>query len=41
MEPEDGVLWIYGVGGEEVLAFAAFGIENLRDLVPRTKRTSP
>jgi hypothetical protein len=22
MEPEDGVLWIYGVGGEEVLAFA-------------------
>jgi hypothetical protein len=28
MEPEDGVLWIYGVAGEEVLALTAFGIER-------------
>jgi hypothetical protein len=41
MEPEDGVLWIYGVGGEEVLAFTAFGIENLRDLIPFYKKPVP
>ena len=41
MEPEDGVLWIYGVGGEEVLAFTAFGIESLRDLIPLYKKTVP
>jgi hypothetical protein len=41
MEPEDGVLWIYGIGGEEVLAFTAFGIENLRDLIPLYKKTVP
>jgi len=38
MEPEDGVLWIHGVGGDEVLAFTAFGIENLRDLIPLYKK---
>ncbi|UEM18445.1 hypothetical protein JL100_015045 [Skermanella mucosa] len=41
MEPEDGVLWIYGIGGEEVLAFTAFGIENLRDLIPLYKKPVP
>ena len=41
MEPEDGVLWIYGVGGEEVLAFTDFGIENLRDLIPLYKKPAP
>jgi hypothetical protein len=41
MEPEDGVLWIYGVGGEEVLAFTPFGIENLRDLIPLYKKPVP
>ena len=41
MEPEDGVLWIYGVRGEEVLAFTAFGIENLRDLIPLYKKSAP
>jgi hypothetical protein len=41
MEPEDGVLWIYGLKGEEVLAFTAFGIENLRDLIPLYKKPVP
>jgi hypothetical protein len=41
MEPEDGVLWIYGVGGEEVLAFTDFGIESLRDLTPLYKKPVP
>ena len=41
MVPEDGVLWIYGVEGEEVLAFTAFGIESLRDLIPLYKKPVP
>jgi hypothetical protein len=33
MEPEDGCLWIYGIGEEQTLAFTDFGIENLTELV--------
>ena len=33
MEIEDGVIWVYGVGEDAVLAFTDFGIENLIDLV--------
>ena len=33
MEIEDGVIWVYGVGEDGVLAFTDFGIENLIDLI--------
>ena len=33
MEIEDGVIWVYGIGEDGVLAFTDFGIENLKDLV--------
>ena len=33
MEIEDGVIWVYGVGEDGVMAFTDFGIENLKDLV--------
>ena len=33
MEIEDGVIWVYGIGEDEVLALTDFGIENLKDLV--------
>ncbi|MBS7705200.1 hypothetical protein [Chelatococcus asaccharovorans] len=33
MEPEDGLIGVYGVGNEYTLAFTDFGIENLRQLV--------
>lgn len=33
MEIEDGVIWVYGVGEDGVLAFTDFGIENLVKLV--------
>ena len=33
MEPEDGVIWVYGPGDDSVMAFAAFGIENLREII--------
>ena len=41
MVPEHGVLWIYGIGDEEVLTFTDFGIENLRDLITLYKKSAP
>lgn len=33
MEPEDGVIWVYGTEEVEVLAFTPFGVENLREMI--------
>ena len=33
MFPEDGCLWVYGVGEDGVPAFTSDGIENLRQIV--------
>ncbi len=33
MDTEDGVIWVYGVGDDGVLAFTDFGIETLVELV--------
>lgn len=33
MEPEDGLIWVYGVGEDGVMAFTDFGIENLIELI--------
>jgi hypothetical protein len=33
MEPEDGRLWVYGIGEDGVTAFTDFGIENLKEIV--------
>jgi len=33
MEIEDGVIWVYGVGEDGVMAFTDFGIENLINLI--------
>jgi len=40
MKIEDGVIWVYGVGEDGVLAFTDFGIENLIELV-RTYKQNP
>jgi hypothetical protein len=37
MEPEDGVIWVYGSGEDGVLAFTDFGIESLIDLIKMHK----
>ncbi len=29
MDTEDGVIWVYGLGDDGVMAFTDFGIENL------------
>ena len=34
---EDGVIWVYGVGEDGVMAFTDFGIENLIELIKMHK----
>jgi hypothetical protein len=33
MDIEDGVIWVYGLGEDGVVAFTDFGIENLIELI--------
>ena len=33
MEPEHGLIWVYGPGDERVMAFSDVGIENLQELI--------
>ena len=33
MDAEDGLIWIYGVGEDGVMAFTDFGIETLTELI--------
>jgi hypothetical protein len=37
MEPEDGVIWVHGVGEDGVMAFTDFGIESLVELIKMYK----
>ncbi|OIQ80108.1 hypothetical protein GALL_381450 [mine drainage metagenome] len=37
MEIEDGVIWVYGIGEDGVLAFTDFGIESLIELIKMYK----
>jgi hypothetical protein len=39
MEPEDGRLYVYGVGEDGVTAFTRFGIENLREIIADQRAT--
>ena len=41
MFPEDGCLWVYGVGEDGVPAFTRDGIENLRQIIADERATSP
>ena len=38
MEIEDGVIWVYGVGEDGVMAFTDFGIETLTELIRMHKQ---
>ena len=33
MEPEDGLIWVYGPADEQTMAFTDFGIESLMNLI--------
>ena len=37
MEPEDGSLWVYGVGEDGVPPFTRDGIDNLREIIAEEK----
>jgi hypothetical protein len=37
MEPEDGSLWVYGVGEDGLPAFTQDGIDNLREIIAEQK----
>ena len=37
MDTEDGVIWVYGVNDDGVMAFTEFGIENLTHLIEMHK----
>lgn len=37
IEPEDGLIWVYGMGDDEVMAFTDFGIETLIELIKMHK----
>ena len=37
MDTEDGVIWVYGVNDDGVIAFTEFGIENLTHLIEMHK----
>jgi hypothetical protein len=43
MFPEDGCLWVYGVGEDAVTAFTQYGIECLQQIIAdeRTVGTAP
>jgi hypothetical protein len=34
MEPEDGLIAVYGTGDDYTPALTDFGVENLRELIP-------
>lgn len=33
MEPEDGIIWIYGIAEVEAVAFTPFGVKNLLEMI--------
>ena len=40
LEPEDGCLWVYGVGDEQTIAFTDRGLEALQEIIAEYKRSS-
>jgi hypothetical protein len=41
MEPEDGVIWVQGLGDERVLAFTDDGVDSLVELIKIHRETTP
>jgi len=40
LEPEDGCLWVYGVGHEQTIAFTDRGLESLQEIIAEHKRSN-
>ena len=41
MKPEDGCLWVGGTNDASTRAFAPFGIDSLKELMPMHRREDP
>ena len=41
MQPEDGIIWVYGTADVEVLAFTPFGVENLVEIIAIERDRKP
>jgi hypothetical protein len=41
LEPEDGLIWVYGINDDGVLAFTDDGIEEVRALIEECNRVKP
>ena len=41
MDTEDGMIWVYGLGDDGVMAFTDFEIENLVELINIHKELKP
>ena len=41
MEPEDGVIWVQGLGEDGVMTFTDFGVESLVELIKIHRETPP
>jgi hypothetical protein len=33
LDPEDGKLWVHDIDDGEIMAFTAFGLENLKEII--------
>jgi hypothetical protein len=40
MDAEDGAIWVYGPGDDQVMAFTDFGIETLVELIKEHRSLS-
>lgn len=41
MEPEDGLIWVQGLGEEGVMAFTDYGVESLVELIKIHREMAP
>lgn len=41
MEPEDGLIWVQGLGEEGVMAFTDHGVESLVELIKIHRKMTP
>ena len=41
MEPEDGVIWVYGLDDDGVMAFTDDGIEEVRLILEEYRNCAP
>ena len=41
MEPEDGLIWVLGLGDESVMAFTDDGVDSLVELIKIHRETTP